>query len=189
MSVFTTFFALNNGKKVEVTDPTNYAQCFDLAVAWTDHLRIPRVWPYLYAHQIYSNFGPVQAVFYTRIPNGPDDIPKEGDIVVWGPKYNGGAGHVGVCTNSAGLWNLDVFVQNDPVYSPAHLRKYNYDNILGWLRPKISTPNADEYVKRLSDAILSAKNAIDTGEQVKDPMWKEKNKGNKASLLTLASRL
>ena len=183
------FYAVNNGKRVEVTDPTNYAQCFDLAVAWTDFLHIPRVWPYLYAYQIYTNFGPVQAQYFDRIENGPDDIPKEGDVVVWGPRYNGGAGHVGVCTNSAGLWNLSVFVQNDPIYSAAHIRYYNYDNILGWLRPKVQAPNADEYVARLTAALNSAKNAIDTGEQVGDPEWKNKNKINKNTLLTLASRL
>lgn len=51
------------------------------------------------------------------------------------------------------------------------------------------TPNADEYVKRLTEAIGSATNAIDSGEQVKDPAWKSKNSLNKAKLLSLASRL
>lgn len=50
-------------------------------------------------------------------------------------------------------------------------------------------PNADEYVSRLSQAIISAENAIIAGEQVKDPKWKEKNKANKAKLTGLAGRL
>lgn len=51
------------------------------------------------------------------------------------------------------------------------------------------TPNADEYVKRLTEAIGSATNAIDSGEQVKDPQWKTKNKANKSKLKSLAARL
>lgn len=183
------FYAVNNGKKVEVTDPTNYAQCFDLAVAWTDFLRIPRVWPYLYAYQIYTNFGPVQAQYFDRIANGPDDIPIEGDVAVWDKRYNWGAGHVGVCTANSTLWTASVFVQNDPLYSVSHIRQYDYGQILGWLRPKVQAPIADEYVKRLSDALVSSENAIVSGEQVGDPMWKQKNTANKAKLLSLATRL
>jgi hypothetical protein len=53
----------------------------------------------------------------------------------------------------------------------------------------VPVPNADEYVKRLTEALGSATNAIDSGEQVKDPQWKTKNKANKAKLLSLAGRL
>jgi len=55
--------------------------------------------------------------------------------------------------------------------------------------PPTPTPNADEYVQRLSDACVSAKNAIDTGEQIGDPKWKQKNAANKIKLTTLAARL
>lgn len=51
------------------------------------------------------------------------------------------------------------------------------------------TPNADEYVSRLSQALTSAENAITTGEQIKDPQWKAKNKANKSKLTALAARL
>lgn len=49
--------------------------------------------------------------------------------------------------------------------------------------------NADEYVSRLSQALISAENAITSGEQVGDKQWKTKNKANKAKLLSLAGRL
>lgn len=49
--------------------------------------------------------------------------------------------------------------------------------------------NADEYVLRLSQALVSAENAITSGEQVGDKLWKQKNKANKAKLTSLAARL
>lgn len=49
--------------------------------------------------------------------------------------------------------------------------------------------NADEYVKRLTDALISAENAITSGEQQKDPKWKIKNKINKDKLLQLSKNL
>lgn len=53
----------------------------------------------------------------------------------------------------------------------------------------IPSPNADEYVLRLAQALGSAENSITSGEQVKDPRWKAKNTANKAKLLLLAARL
>lgn len=49
--------------------------------------------------------------------------------------------------------------------------------------------NADEYVLRLSQALTSAENAITSGEQVGDKLWKQKNKANKSKLTSLAARL
>lgn len=53
----------------------------------------------------------------------------------------------------------------------------------------VPTPNADEYVKWLTQSLVSAENTITAGEQVGDKQWKTKNKANKAKLLSLAGRL
>ena len=139
MTKFEEFFNQNNNKFLEVVDPTNKYQCFDLVVGWADKLSIPRVFKFLYAYQIYSSFGPTQAQHFTRIFNGPNDIPKEGDILVWSYYYNYSAGHTAVC-QSADINRVRAFSQNDPVGKPCILRDYSYSNILGWLRPKVYLP-------------------------------------------------
>lgn len=136
MSQFTDFFNQNNNKFIEVVDATNAHQCFDLVVAWTDFLKIPRSFPFNYAYQIYTSYGPTQAQYFDRISNGPNDIPREGDIIVWNYLYNYGAGHTGIAMPGAGLYNFNCLEQNDPTGSNSHVRNYSYSNILGWLRPK-----------------------------------------------------
>ena len=130
------FVTKYNNKYVEVVDPTNYAQCFDLALEWCRNLGVPtNIFPFLNAYQIYTSFGTEQAKYFTRHVNGPNDIPREGDLIVWGNSYNYAGGHVGVF-KSGDVWTLNVFEQNDPFKTPSHMRTYNYNYILGWLRPK-----------------------------------------------------
>lgn len=127
-----------NYKYCEVTDPTNPNQCFDLVVAWTDNLGIPRVFPFMFAYQIYTSFGTLQAKYFDRIVNTPDAVPNPGDIVVWGNNYNFAGGHTGIYV-AGDVWSLNAFEQNDPMRSVCHIRNYNYNYVLGWLRPKIIT--------------------------------------------------
>lgn len=148
-----------NNKFCEVTDPTNSNQCFDLAVAWTDALGIPRVFPFLYAYQIYTNFGTEQAKYFTRIENGLFNAPQAGDIVVYKPGFNGGAGDVVVATGKNGLWTFEAFGQNYPLGSPCVIRNapYNYlqyNGIYGWLHPKVLDKiSAEEFRRRVNEKI------------------------------------
>lgn len=136
MTTLSDFITKYNNKYVEVVDPTNYAQCFDLVLQWCVELGIPKtIFPFLNAYQIYTNFGPTQAQYFDRFVNGPYDVPKEGDILVWGNSYNYAGGHTGVY-KSGDVYTLSAFEQNDPTKTPAHLKSYNYNYILGWLRPK-----------------------------------------------------
>lgn len=133
-----------NNKYVEANDPSNYAQCFDLAIQWVAELGIPKnIFPFLYAYQIYTNFGPEQTKYFERIYNSPDAIPKEGDVIVWGNNYNYAGGHVGIY-KSGDVYNLTCFEQNDPMKSASHLKTYNYNYVLGWLRPKNYQPLTKE---------------------------------------------
>ena len=130
------FVAKWNNKYVEANDPSNYAQCFDLAIQWVSELGIPKnIFPYLYAYQIYTNFGTEQAKYFDRIYNSPTAVPKEGDVIVWGNNYNYAGGHVGIY-RTGDVWSANIFEQNDPMKTPAHMKTYNYNYVLGWLRPK-----------------------------------------------------
>lgn len=135
-----------NGKYVSILTPGK--QCFDLVVEWTNNLGIPHFpnnpspFPVQYAYQIYANFGPFQAQYFDRIANGPLNSPQAGDLIVWKPGYNGGAGHVGLSNGKSGIFSFDCFEQNDPVGSVCHVQSYGYgymssSGIYGWLRPKI----------------------------------------------------
>jgi hypothetical protein len=150
MITLTDFITKYNNKYVEVVDPTNYAQCFDLVLQWCVELGIPKtIFPFLNAYQIYTGFGTQQAQYFTRHVNGPNDIPKEGDILVWGNSYNYAGGHTGIF-KSGDVWTLNAFEQNDPTKTPSHLKIYNYNYILGWLRPKV-------YHQQLTDSQKLAK--------------------------------
>lgn len=134
-----------NNQYVEEVDSSSPYQCFDLILRFCKEINLQtNLFPYIAASDIYDKFGPTQAQYFTRIYNGPNDIPKEGDIIVWNGYFNGywyngkyylGRGHVGV-VKSASLYSLEVFEQNDPTGTPSHVKAYDYRNISGWLRPK-----------------------------------------------------
>ena len=165
MITYDQFFAQWNGKPCEVSDPTNPNQCMDLAFAWCDALEIPRVAiAHLYAYQVYTQ--PIESTYLTfyRIPNTPNAIPKQGDLIVWNYTYNGTAGHIGVCTGRADLKTFDAFEQNDPLKSVCHVKGYDYNNVLGWLRPlALTNSNCQQYmdqIKGLQIKIDAAKTAL-----------------------------
>lgn len=138
------FITKYNNQYVEEVDASNPNQCFDLVLRFCKELGIPtNIFPFLNAYQIYTNFGSAQAQYFTRHVNGPNDIPKEGDIGVWGNSYNYAGGHTGIF-KSGDVWTATWFVQNDPFKTPAHLKTYNYNHILGWLRPKNYTSMTKE---------------------------------------------
>ena len=137
-----------NGKPCKIFPNNLSPQCFELVCAWTDGLGVPHVagnpspFPYENAYQIYTDFGSYQAQYFDRIANSPTGMPQAGDLVVWGSSYNGGAGHVAVATGANTDTNhFQALEQNDP--NPyCQLKDYNYNSVLGWLRPKVqgSTP-------------------------------------------------
>ena len=145
---------------VEVVDPTSPFQCFDLVVAWCDFLKIPRVFPFLYAYQIYTNYGEAQAKYFDRINNGPYDLVKEGDIVVWSNYYNNAGGHTAIATGKGDLYNFKAYEQNDPenwvASRNSHVRSYRYTgNVLGWLRPKLVTLTKEQQMLQIINSTIS----------------------------------
>jgi len=166
MQTYDQFFNQWNGKPCEVSDPTNVEQCMDLAFAWCDAREIPRIAiAHLYAYQVYAQ--PIESTYlnFYRIPNTPHAIPIQGDLIVWNYTFNGVAGHIGVC-QSADLAKMQVFEQNDPTLSDCHVKEYNYNNVLGWLRPiNLAVVQGDcqtfkDEITRLQTKINVAKGAL-----------------------------
>ncbi len=127
------FIAKYNGQSVDY-DGVYGAQCFDLFQFYNrDVVQAPFV-SGQYAYQIWSNF-PV--AFYLAVANTPTNAPSLGDVVIWGANFNGGAGHVGIATGNCIDAILEVLEQNDPTGSPSHIKTYNYDNVIGWIHPRV----------------------------------------------------
>ena len=88
------------------------------------------VFPVDYAKDMFG----VRSDLGTWVRNTPDGIPPRGSIVTLDGRYGNGAGHTGVT-----VWSdqnsLDLLEENDPYGSGAHVKKYNYNGVIGWLIP------------------------------------------------------
>jgi GH25 family lysozyme M1 (1,4-beta-N-acetylmuramidase) len=78
--------------------------------------------------------------FFDWTPNTPSGVPPAGAIIVFDSRYGGGYGHTGVCTGRADTNTFDMFQENDPGGSGAHVKTYNYNGCSGWLTFKSVTP-------------------------------------------------
>ena len=140
------FITKYNNQPVEVVDPTNRNQCFDLAVKYCMEvlgLPITIFQGLIYAYQIWIPSTKLAVEKFDYIDNTATAVPQEGDIVVWNHWYNfqwnpyfWGAGHVGIATGKGDVNSFECFEQNDPTGTYSHLRWYGYTNIDGWLRAK-----------------------------------------------------
>ena len=143
MQTYDQFQAKWNNQPCEVVDPTNKDQCFDLVVQYCmDVVGLPiTIFNGLsYAKQIWTPSTTLAVQKFDFIENTPTAIPQQGDIGVWSGYYQswwgGGAGHTAVATGRGDLNTAEWFEQNDPTGTYSHLRWYNYNCILGWLRVK-----------------------------------------------------
>jgi uncharacterized coiled-coil protein SlyX len=93
------------------------------------------------AINIFDNY---PTAYFDRIANSPDPnlFPHFGDVVIWGAMGNNPYGHVAVCIN-ANSTSFTSFDQNWPPGSTCHQQNHNYDNVIGWLRPKTMTGGED----------------------------------------------
>lgn len=94
------------------------------------------------AKQCFLNFK--SNAYYTKVLNGPNNVPKQGDLVFWGtyPFVSGWAGHVAIF-DSGDLYTVVSFDQNYPVGSRCRLYKHGsskilhgYRGVMGWLHKK-----------------------------------------------------
>jgi hypothetical protein len=142
------------------------AQCVDLIDQYAvDVLQIPIVWV-VGAVDWYGK----DATFLGWSPNVWGDRtskPPVGAIVVWGANVRAGTGvlgHVAICTDPGDGLTFGAFSQNYPMGTPAQLRRYAYDGVIGWglkLQPPPPPPPPDPCAQLKAD--LTAANAKATG--------------------------
>ena len=162
------FYSQVNGKYIEVEDSSNYAQCMDLAFKWCDFLEIPRdTIRHLYAYQVWINPFDSTHKYFDLIPNGPTNIPSVGSLVVFGQKV-GSAGHISIADPDSNKTNLTSLDQNwsIPRYTRTVVHPY-YSGVLGWLTPKITTPNYDDLNQQIKNIVNGGATAKDKFTQVK----------------------
>jgi len=117
------------GKKLEVTgSPGALNQCVDLVNGYIrDVLGLPVI---KWTNAIF--FPEVVGDEYEWIQNTPTGIPLKGDIMIFDiGKY----GHISVFIDG-NVNSFNSFDQNWPVGTGCHIQKHNYNNVVGWLRPK-----------------------------------------------------
>ena len=126
---FQSFLEKWNGQANVGNTTENKGQCVGLVAKWVDALGLPHIWGD--AQNLFVN---ADEKFFKKILNTPDAIPQTGDIIIWSNKFNGTVGHTGIATGTASIDTFECFEQNDPVGSPSHLKTYNYNFVIGWLR-------------------------------------------------------
>lgn len=134
---FTQFINKYNNKGVDF-DGSYGNQCVDLFRQYVkDVLGYPQPKGVVGAKDFWTNYEtdkPLKDNFI-KIPNTPDGVPQEGDVMVWGARY-GKYGHIAMVTH-ADVNTFTCFSQNDPIGTLSQKRKYSsYKGVLGWFRPK-----------------------------------------------------
>lgn len=131
---FGEFFTKNNGKAVEVEDPYNKNQCFDLAFDWVDFLGIPRdSIRHLHAFEIYTKPTDSTVKYFELIPNTSNGKPIVGDVVIFNTTV-GKSGHVSIANGSGDLSWFESLDQNWAGKQIAQLVRHDYSAVIGWLR-------------------------------------------------------
>jgi hypothetical protein len=125
------------GQFQEVSDKNNVWQCMDLAYEWIFCLDIPKATiQHTYAYEVFTKPTDLTRQYFEIIPNSPDFIPQDGDIVV----YKGGeAGHIAIALGGGSKTKFLQYEQNKPLGTNAHIA-----NCLGFLRPKIEIDEDQE---------------------------------------------
>lgn len=137
---YSEFEAKYLGKAVDF-DGTAGVQCVDLVDQYLkDCFGIEGVWCNG-AKDLYNNFSSYPALVkaFDRVPNTPDLIVREGDIVIWG---GGSWGHTGIGTGHGTVdWFITLEENTLGRHEPTQLVKHWFNNdicnpCLGVLRPK-----------------------------------------------------
>jgi hypothetical protein len=130
---FDYFINKYNGQYIDYDGHYGY-QCVDLVrqylkevLAVEPYVAIP---PVKYAKNVWEKYNPN---YFTRITNGRDNFPGNGDIVIWRyyPGVTGWPGHISVNITGAPM-NFISFDQNYKI-TACHRQLHNYKGVMGWL--------------------------------------------------------
>lgn len=128
-----------NGQAVEAEDPSNKDQCMDWAFKYCDELNIPReTIRHLRAYEAWTLPNNLTLQYFDYIPNTANGVPMLGSILLFGTGV-GVSGHISVAQRGDvnSVRSLD---QNWNGHSYCEYISHPYDNILGWLYPKVLKP-------------------------------------------------
>lgn len=151
------FIQKYNGKGVDFDGYYGF-QCMDLYQQYNKEVvggpHIPAN-----ASEVWSNY---PKDLYTKIENEPNNFPNLGDVVIWNNQAGGGFGHIAVCVDANSSF-FTSFDQNWPPGSVSHLQSHNYNNVLGWLRPKTLSGIIEDMPQYLQT--LLQENGLDLGQE------------------------
>jgi hypothetical protein len=124
------------GNFVEISYRDAIYQCMDLVYAWVFVLDIPKATiQNQYAYQVWTKPKAITKEYFDLLENTPDFVPVAGDLAVF---KGGEAGHIGiVADNNNDVNGFNIFEQNLPLRANPRVRRSNYNNIIGFLRPKV----------------------------------------------------
>lgn len=163
MSQFTDFQSSVLGKPIEVEDPSNLDQCFDLAFAWCDFIKVPReTIRHLRAFQIWTQPLDITLQYFDYIPNTPNGVPPEGAIIVFSDSV-GVSGHVCIGTGKGDANGFTSLDQNWAGAQYAKLVDHVYTSVLGWLyRKSIPVQSVDPVILSQSDSFIAVCSELGT---------------------------
>lgn len=136
-----------NGKKIEVAGSSALNQCVDLANAYIKEVLGLPIIEWTNAKDFPLRGGDN----YTFIPNTPEGVPQEGDLIVWGGTY----GHIAIFLRGD-VNSFTSFDQNFPEGSACHEQWHNYANVTGWMRPKYKEPMITISTATFEDLVTKA---------------------------------
>lgn len=105
----------------------------------------------------YPNYGGAQ--YFTRVENTPDNVPLNGDIIIWGQAV-GVDGHVALFI-SGDVNKFTSFDENWPEGSLPHLQEHDYTGVLGWLHPQETQIAATQTVDKVQEQLKQEITAVD----------------------------
>lgn len=137
------FITYYNGKGVDVDGKYGY-QCVDLFDKYVEKVIGERWYPVNGAKDIWSS---KNADYFRKMINTPSFVPKIGDVAIFN---TGKYGHVAIATGKGNKSRFQTLDQNYPWgldYNPhpASLNWHNYNNLIGFLRPKEKYMASSEY--------------------------------------------
>lgn len=109
-------------------------QCMDVYRQYVKEVLLcPQSPPVAGAKDVWNTY---LSEYFDRVPNSPEGVPQEGDVVIWGMQPYG---HIAICDH-ASTSTLTCFEQNwveGDGSGVTELRLHgNYNNVLGWLKFK-----------------------------------------------------
>lgn len=94
--------------------------------------------------------------FVTNNPTDYSQIPPRGSIIIWngGLAGSGGYGHIAIFDAVIAAGSFRSF-DNNWGGRYVHFVTHNWNNVIGWMVPKVSTPQGEEMIANLDQARLA----------------------------------